>query len=293
MSRTMLKVLLAVSLVAGSAVLLVGHQLYMVQKVTRGESSREPLIVPALVPRFEAVLGKETMLAPQTLTLAWALGGILAGVGFLGLLVIAWQDSSRARKAARLIPEPTFDERDRVSSHHFVEEGLEGRARMIRVFSFVAFLPVLFAPIGIAAAVTHRQWITALIVFAAAAAFGAMGVYLWRGDKGRFRKNGVERIDIMTGGLRWVRHGDPAVRSVAWSQIAGSQTYGPYSGGGHPWNHCTTLTLRTGEKICLPKCCLTDYDACVDLVERGRKDGNLSAKYSGDAGLAMALRRSR
>jgi hypothetical protein len=220
-------------------------------------------------------------------------GGILAGVGFLGLLVIGLQDALRARKAARLVPPPTFDERDKVSSHYFVPEGLEGRANMIRYFSIVAFLPVLVAPIGIYAAVIHGQWLVVLALLGAAAVFGAMGVFLWRGDKNRFRKNGVEQFDIMIGGLRWVRHGDPTVRTVAWSQIYDCNSVGHYSGGGHPWNHYTTVTLRTGEKIQLPKCCLSDYENCVRLVERGRKEGRLAPQYSGDAGLAMAFRRSR
>src|SRR5262249_28670467 len=163
----MLKGVLAVCLLAGVAVLLAGHQLYLLQSVAPGESPRQLYQIAELVPHFESVLGKEAMLDPQTLTVAWVAGGTLVGVGFLGLVVMALQDSSRARKAARLAPPPIFDDRDCVSSHHFVEEGMEGRARMIRFFSIPVFLLVPFGPLGVYAAVTHGQWPEALIVVAA------------------------------------------------------------------------------------------------------------------------------
>src|SRR5262245_50155961 len=221
MARLIQKGVLGVSLAGGVAILLAGHQLYMIQSVVRGDSRHEPLIVPALVPRFESMLGKETMLAPRTVNVSWVAGGILAGVGFLGLLVIGLQESSQARKAARLVPPPKFDERDKVSSHDFMPEGLEGRARMIRFFAFVAFLPVLFAPILIRSAVIRGQPVIALVVSGVAVGFAALGVFVWRGDKNRFRKYGVERIDVMIGGLRWVRHDDSTERTGAWWQIAG------------------------------------------------------------------------
>jgi hypothetical protein len=272
------------------AVLLAGHQLFLLQSVIRGESPGERLLIPSLVPRFESVLGKDAMLDPQTRDAALVAGGIVAGVGFLGLVVMGLQDSARARKAARLVVPPTFDDRDTVSSHHFVAEGLEGRARMIRFWSILAFLPIPFAPVGIYAAVIHGQWLTALVLLGATAAFVTLGVFLWRGDKDRYLKNGVERIDVMTGGLRWVRHGDPTVRAVAWSQISGCQSF---DDSGHPWNHFTMVTLRTGEKIRLPKCCLTDYTTCVDLVKQGRKEGGLRPGHRGVAGLATAFLLSR
>jgi hypothetical protein len=53
------------------------------------------------------------------------------------------------------------------------------------------------------------------------------------------------------------------------------------------------VTLRTGEQIRLWACCLTNYDTCVDLVERGRQGGALSAPYAGNAGLATAFRFNR
>jgi hypothetical protein len=288
MARLVLKGVLAVSLLAGVVVLLAGHQLNLLQSMVRGESLRAPLLVPALVLRFESVLGSEAMLAPPTLNVTWVTGGILAGVGFLGLLVVGLQDSSQARMAARLVPPPTFDARDRVSLHHFVPEGLESRTRLIRFFGFPALLATPFGLLGVYAAVIHGQWVTALVVLGAMAAKAAMGVFLWRGDKDRYLKKGVERIDIMTGWLRWVRHGNPTVRIVAWSQIAGCRSYHNYQSS-RSWQNQTVVTLRTGEKFCLWACCVSDYDACVDLVNRGRKEGRLPLKSTGVAGLATAF----
>ncbi len=293
MARFMLKGVLVLSLLAGVVVLFAGHQLYLLQKVARGELPGHRMLIPQLVPRFEAVLGTEVMLDPQTLNVAWVAGGILAGVGFLGRLVTGVQDTARARKAALLVPPPSFDDRDQVSSHHFVAEGLATRGRMqgflMRLISIPVFLLAALTMCGLFATAAKGRWLDALVLLGVSVGCGAVGVLMRRADSlflNRFLKRGVERIDVMTGGLRWVRHGDPTERTVAWSQIYECR---PYDNAGHVWNHYTVVALRTGEEIWLPKCCLSDYDECVRLVERGLKEGALAAKRSGGTNLAAAF----
>jgi hypothetical protein len=290
MARLLLKVVLGLSLLAGLALLLAGHQLYLFQLVSRGESPGERLLIGALVPRFEAMLGTEAMLAPQTLTGAWAIGGVAAGVGILGLFVIGLQDSARARRAARLVPPPVFDERDLVSSHHFVADGLRMWTNLCLLLTIPCFLILPFPLWGLYATATSGRWLEALLLLGAVATFVIMAVFLVRRARDPRPKHGVERIDIMLGGLRWVRHDDPTVRTVAWSQVSGCTSNHNLV---QPWKNQTVVTLRTGEQIWLWACCLANYDNCLDLVERGRKGGGLSAPYSGNAGLAVAFRFNR
>lgn len=272
MTRLVLKVVLTISLLMGLAVLLVGFQLYLVQEVASGQSRNERFLIPAVVPWLESTLGREAMRDPQTVNTAWIAGGILAGIGFLGLLGLGLQDSARERQAALLVTPPTFDDSEMVSSHEFVPEGLEGRASMIRFFSYPILLMAALGPVGIYATVTHGHWEVALLLLGATLVCVAFGVFLYKGDQNRFLKSGVERIDIMTGGLRWFRHNDPTERTVAWSEVYACESYDHQ---GHPWNHFSMVVLRTGEKIRLAKCCLSDYATCVDLVKQGLADGSL------------------
>src|SRR5262245_8544389 len=267
MGRRIAKGLLGFGLAVGGAILFAAYQIYLVQTGALDKPPGTTHLVHPLAHWAISHVGLEVLLAQSTLNAALAIGGALTAVGFVGLLTIGLQDSTRARKAARLVTPPTFDERDLVSSHHFVEEGIEGRARMIRFMSFLPFLATPFTLLGVFAAVKHGQWLTSLIPLSATVVFVAMGVFLWRGDKNRFLKNGLERVDVMRGGLRWIRHVDPTVRTVAWSQIAECQSY---DNAGHIWNHFAIVTLRTGDKIRLPKCCLTDYDALVARVNQGK-----------------------
>jgi hypothetical protein len=96
----------------------------------------------------------------------------------------------------------------------------------------------------------------------------------------------VQQIDVMTGGLRWVRHNNPAVRTVAWSEIARCtlQHESPY-----PWRHTLTLVLRTGEQLWLSAFNLSDYHDFAGLVERGHAKKGLPATNLG-AALPMAAR---
>lgn len=288
MARLMWKGVLAISLVVGMVSLLTGHQLYLMQRLALGESHEERLLVVQLVPSFEKVLGRDAMFAPQTLTVAWVTGGILTGVGFLGLLILGLQDSSRARTAARQVAPPRFDERDKVSSHSFVPQGLETRAALLRFFSIPCFLIVPILLTGVYATANKGQWMQSLAMLGGAAVMIAIGVFLLRGDKGRFLKNGIAQIDIMTGGLRWVRHGDPTVRTAAWSQVANCHEHVNLA---NRWKNETVVTLRTGEKIWLWACCMSDYEECVRLVERGQKQG--AVKHSGVGGLAAAFQFKR
>jgi hypothetical protein len=88
-------------MVAGMAVLFAGQQLYLLQLFARGESQSERLLVVALVPWFDKAIGRDAMLAPETLRVAWVIGGTLTAVGYVGLLAMVIQESARARKAAR------------------------------------------------------------------------------------------------------------------------------------------------------------------------------------------------
>lgn len=291
MARLLLKVVLGLGLLAGVAVLLAAHQLYVFQLVSRGEDpAARHLFIPALVPQLEALLGTEAILDPRTLEVAWIAGGVAAGVGFLGLFVLGLQDSAQARRAARLVPPPTFDNRDPVSSHHFAPDGLKMWTTLCHILCVPCFLFALLLLIGIYPAVTHGQWLVLPILLGAVATFAFMGVALLRRAADPRPKHGVEQIDVMLGGLRWVRHDDPAVRTVAWAQVSSCSSYHNLA---QPWKNQTVVTLRTGEQIWLWARCLTDYDGCVDLVERGRKEGRLSAPYAGTAGLAAAFRFNR
>jgi hypothetical protein len=293
MGRRILKVLLGFGLAAGGAILFMAYQIYLIQSGALDKPPGTTHLIHPLAHWGISQVGLEALGAASTLNAALAIGGALTAMSFVGLLIVGLQDSTRARKAALLVTPPTFDECDLVSSHHFVEEGIEGRARMIRFFSILPFLATPFALLGVFAAVKHGQWLTSLIPLGATVVFVAMGVLLWRGDKNRFLKNGLERIDVMRGGLRWIRLGDPTVRTVAWSQISGSQTYDQYTQGGHPWNHYTIVTLRTGETIRLPKCCLTDYDALVDRVNQGKSGKTLASTRLEAAFLTPQVRLNR
>jgi hypothetical protein len=293
MARLLLKGVLGLTLLAGLAVLFIGHQLFLLQRVASGESAGERLLVGQLVPQYESALGTETVHDPKTLEIAWVSGGAAAGVGFLGLLVLGLQDSARGRRAARLVPPPVFSDRDRVSSHHFLPEGLRMWNALYRLVSVPCFLLAALLLLGTYPAITHEQWVTALVVFGAAVASGFMGALLWRGNKNSMRKRGVQRLDVMAGGLRWVRHDDPAERTVAWAQVQACTSHNSLQ---QPWKNTTVVTLRTGETICLWAACLSDYDACVDLVNRGRKEGRVAPQYTqpvGAAGLATAFRFNR
>jgi hypothetical protein len=286
----MLKGVLGVALVAGLAVLFVGHQLFLHQSVASGASPGERLLIGALIPQVEAVIGADAVLAEQTVTAAWVIGGVAAGVGFLGLFVLGLQDSARARRAARLVPPPTFDDRDLVSAHHFVRDGLRMWTTLCLILCVPCVLFIAFLLFGLYVAIVHNQWVMVAVLVGAVGLFVLIGVYLVRRAADPRPKHGVERLDVMLGGLRWVRHDDPAVRSVAWSQVGGCQSYHNLT---QAWKNQTVVTLRTGEQIWLWACCLTNYDACVDQVERGRKGGGLAAPYAGDAGVAVAFRFDR
>jgi hypothetical protein len=285
--RLLIKLVLGLVLLAGLTVLFVGHQLFLHQRVASGSSPGERLLIAPLVPKFESTLGTEAMLAEQTVRTALTAGGVTFGLGALGLFVMGLQDSARARRAARLVAPPVFDDRDLVSSFHFVPDGVRMWAALYRLVSIPCFLLGGFLILGIYAAVTHEQWGTsAILVLVTVGAF-VIGALLWRGNAGSIHKHGVERLDVMRGGLRWVRFDDPTVRAAAWSQVGGCQSHHSLS---QPWKNTSVLTLRTGETIKLWACCLTNYDACLELVERGRQGGGLSAPHAGNAGIGVAFR---
>jgi hypothetical protein len=290
MGRFMLKSLLGLSLLAGLAVLFAGHQLYLWQLVSRGESQGERLLIGPVVVQLESLLGKEATLDPQTVKTAWLAGGIPAGVGFLGLFVLGLRDSSRAKKAARQVAPPSFDDRDLVASYHFYADGLRYWTTLYRILAIPLLLFALLLLLGIYPAITHQQWVASLILLAAAGAFAFTGVAFLKKANNPLPRHGVERIDIMLGGLRWIRLDDPSVRTVAWSQIGDCQSHHNLT---QQWKNQTVVTLRTGEKIWLWACCLTNYDDCVNRVEQGRKNGRLTTQYAGNAGLATAFRFNR
>jgi len=290
MTRLLSKILLGLILLAGLAVLLAGHQLFLLQRVASGSSPGERLLIPALVPQFEAVLGTEAMLAERTMQTALGIGGVIFGVGALGLIVMGRQDSARARRAARLVSPPVFADRDRVSSHEFVPDGLRMWTALYRMVSIPCFLLGGFLLLGIYAAVTHGQWVTSAVLVLVTIGSFVAGALCWRGNANNVRKRGVERIDVMLGGLRWVRFDDPTVRAAAWSQIGGCQSFHNLS---QPWKNISVVTLRTGEKIWLWASCLIDYDGLVDRIERGRQGGGLPAPYAGNAGIGVAFRFNR